>query len=629
MTEVKTAPVPRPIALNLSGGIALGAFMAGVCFELVRQARKDNSLLLIDIITGASAGAMTGAIGTYYLLNREITDAEYEQNNLFYQAWVERADMKDIDSVLAVQDYQEQIKTLFGSYNPSVLSQKAIENIANLIKENSEKLKVHQPLALVMTVTNLQGLLVDYQKDECNTAVSLADSQNESNPPLRDVKAVTHAETRRFLFHAELNNQPGIIPSMWEKVVKTSLISGAFPVAFPPFQDASSVNSYNLINLSNCYFEPSYLPDKKVNSALPLPMRCSHENGEKLNFWYSDGGILDNLPILKAIDLEASIHLNVPSITNCISPNDLQIQENFATFSQQFKQQNKAPRSNRNYVYVSPYSLQDLKSKPSLKKNNFSLLDLLVSGLKIPKIEQEAIQLQRILQIREQVKHKKEILKLLNELSGDQAQVLALKDNLEKAIPYSRIKLEPIDPLILNRISEIKVNSEAQAQLEELYQTFLDLFKKKLTHKPTSADELLASDFLNAFGGFFDKKYREQDFILGRLCGLTWLHLNFRDIDTANSIESLNKLLYSGQVKFDNPKTKDLKLSYRFRLIRILVRSLRMFTAQTTPKHEQKLIIGLFKIGLIPFFLLIESGLTFCLVSAETIETLLEKFKRK
>ncbi|CAH2573618.1 hypothetical protein PRNO82_03035 [Planktothrix rubescens] len=221
MTLENTSPNPSQISLNLSGGIALGAYMAGVCFELVRQARKDNSPLLIDLITGASAGAMTGAITAYYLLNREITDTEYESQNILQRAWVEKADMKDIDTVFAIEDYRQVLNNLFNSQNESLLSQKGIKNIANLITENTDQLKVHQPLALVMTVTNLQGLLVTYE-NKC---------RNFSGIP-----AVNHAETRQFLFHSELNRQGDRLQKIWKKVIDTSLISGAFPVAFPPIQ---------------------------------------------------------------------------------------------------------------------------------------------------------------------------------------------------------------------------------------------------------------------------------------------------------------------------------------------------------------------------------------------------------
>ena len=47
--------------------------MAGIFYELIKEAVKPDSKIIVDIITGASAGAMTGAIAAYYLLreNRE------------------------------------------------------------------------------------------------------------------------------------------------------------------------------------------------------------------------------------------------------------------------------------------------------------------------------------------------------------------------------------------------------------------------------------------------------------------------------------------------------------------------------------------------------------------------------
>ncbi len=607
MVLTNSSPNPRPISLNLSGGIALGAYMAGVCFELVRQARKDNSPLLIDLITGASAGAMTGAITAYYLLNREIPDTDYESQNLLERAWVERADMKDIDTVFAIEDYRQALKNLFKSQNDSLLSQKGIKNIANLITENTDQLKVHQPLALVMTVTNLQGLLVTYE-NKC---------QNYSGVP-----AINHAEVRQFLFHSELNRQGDHLQSIWKKVLDTSLISGAFPLAFPPVQDASNIKSYNLKNLSPAYFKIcSDSDEQKLDPA--LPMFCPQEN---LKFWYSDGGILDNLPILKAIDLEANIHLS--SFPN----SEYLIQEegrDFIKFSHEFNCKVKTERDQRLYVYVSPYSLESLESKPSLKKNSFNLLDLLFGGLKIPSIQQDAMQLKQIVQINQQVDYKDKILSHLETLSENQAETISqIKSDLEKAIPYHHIQLSPITPLILNQIPAIE-NLEARNELENLYQKFRYLFKTPMVEKPTDADQLLASDFLNAFGGFFDKKYREQDFILGRLCGLTWLHLNFPEIDTQSSISTLNKIFDSGQVQFDNPKVKDLKISYRIRLIRILVRALRMMTAQTQMKNSNKILLWLVQIILLPLFLLIELLLTFALMSTEIVELLLEKINQK
>ncbi|QPN63293.1 patatin-like phospholipase family protein [Synechococcus sp. CBW1004] len=57
---------PIPVTLNCSGGIALGAYMAGVFSELVTaclrpRAGRPETLICIDTITGASAGSFPAA----------------------------------------------------------------------------------------------------------------------------------------------------------------------------------------------------------------------------------------------------------------------------------------------------------------------------------------------------------------------------------------------------------------------------------------------------------------------------------------------------------------------------------------------------------------------------------------
>ncbi|MGB3508648.1 MAG: patatin-like phospholipase family protein [Microcoleaceae cyanobacterium] len=47
-----------PITLNCSGGISLGAYMAGVFYEITKEAVQDKPAIVIDTITGTSAGAI-------------------------------------------------------------------------------------------------------------------------------------------------------------------------------------------------------------------------------------------------------------------------------------------------------------------------------------------------------------------------------------------------------------------------------------------------------------------------------------------------------------------------------------------------------------------------------------------
>src|SRR4028118_970161 len=99
-TESKVTQTPKLITLNCSGGISLGAYMAGVFYELTKEAVKPESKINIDIITGASAGAMSGVLAAYCLLESDMTQSfrDNEQQSPLYQAWVEQADIQFIDS---------------------------------------------------------------------------------------------------------------------------------------------------------------------------------------------------------------------------------------------------------------------------------------------------------------------------------------------------------------------------------------------------------------------------------------------------------------------------------------------------------------------------------------------------
>lgn len=152
MTQSTSTQSPKLVTLTCSGGISLGAYMGGVFYELVKESAKDNPKITINIIAGASAGAMSGAIAAYYLLGggRDKLFSDNVEDDLFYQAWVEKADMKFIEEL-----QPEEIQ----SKNLSLLSGEAINKIADVIAKAPLIPTTTKPLALLMTVTNLQGLL--------------------------------------------------------------------------------------------------------------------------------------------------------------------------------------------------------------------------------------------------------------------------------------------------------------------------------------------------------------------------------------------------------------------------------------------------------------------------------------
>ncbi|MGA8654694.1 MAG: hypothetical protein WB586_00970 [Chthoniobacterales bacterium] len=87
--------MPKRLAITISGAVSLGSYEAGVLFETIEALRQhninrettDSEKILIDVITGASAGGMTAAIAT----QKPLYDASAlagERNNAFYLPWV-------------------------------------------------------------------------------------------------------------------------------------------------------------------------------------------------------------------------------------------------------------------------------------------------------------------------------------------------------------------------------------------------------------------------------------------------------------------------------------------------------------------------------------------------------------
>jgi predicted acylesterase/phospholipase RssA len=131
-TESKYTPTPKLITLNCSGGISLGAYMAGIFYELTKEAIKPDAKINIDIITGASAGAMSGVLAAYCLLQGSTnqTIASNEQNSPLYQAWVEQADIEAIDSMgVLLSSFKDGIQATLESFEDSV--RKTIDKYQN------------------------------------------------------------------------------------------------------------------------------------------------------------------------------------------------------------------------------------------------------------------------------------------------------------------------------------------------------------------------------------------------------------------------------------------------------------------------------------------------------------------
>lgn len=572
--------------------------MAGVFYELTREALKKDGKITIDIVMGASAGGMTATLATYYLLGAESLP-EDARESLFYKAWVTEVDIQSISAVGKGAEVDEETHVL----NWSLLSGKAIEDISHKLVGDFKN-KIHEqvkkegksslgPVALLVTVTNLQGLLKKtlFPKKVANT-VPCADSDEGREK----IQTISSAETRQFLFHSGLLQPENEteqakkpltkLKEMWKKAELSCRASGAFPVAFPPVGDRSNVESINLVDLSDDYFidrENLVLDKEKVGEIYAVDETHPHH----LKFQYTDGGILDGLPILKGILFEKLL-IEEGDISKYFGFTD----PNLLAFREEWKKLNLNP-DRRLYVYIQPTPSEGLQEIPRLTKGRFSMLEVGLSGLTLPKTEHDAIRLENVRQHNDDFCRKQKLLetldKLFEELPDQQRSSFEhiqqrLRDEIARAIPYRYIRLCRIDPSL---IADAYENEDYGAISSALKQNLPAYMQEEAIPK-RQIKRLLASDFLGAFGGFFDRRYREHDFLLGRICGQLWLLENCWQITNEEDprIKALVELIQTGPGTFldKDPKPSDLKREQIRILENLIWRTLRILYEESKQK---------------------------------------------
>src|ERR1700722_5257186 len=92
--------MPKRLAITIAGAVSLGSYEAGVLYEVLDAIHQHNPLdgvtddekILIDVITGASAGAMTAAIVAQKMLY-SAQEFRGPYDNPLYNVWVRRINL--------------------------------------------------------------------------------------------------------------------------------------------------------------------------------------------------------------------------------------------------------------------------------------------------------------------------------------------------------------------------------------------------------------------------------------------------------------------------------------------------------------------------------------------------------
>lgn len=266
--------MPQKLAIAISGAVSLGSYEAGVMYEIIEAIAQHNThpdttdeqQIEIDVITGASAGAMTACIlAQKLMLEAEALRQPYA--NALYGPWVEDVDIKGL-------------LNLRGDDNPnfSILSSEQIKEIgykyvlqryAGQPTPRQRHPAAAASIRLGLAMSNLNG--VDY-------AVEVTDFPDINNPGSQSRRLFSYTRHKDFFAYEIKDDDTGDNQQLWEKLEKIARSSGAFPFAF------------QLLNIQRQGSDPSYA-------------RSTLSPNQTYNFVYTDGGVFENEPLGLAKDL--------------------------------------------------------------------------------------------------------------------------------------------------------------------------------------------------------------------------------------------------------------------------------------------------------------------------------------
>ena len=247
------------IAVTLAGGVSLGAYQGGVAYELLwaLSHRTDpGQPIFVDVITGSSAGSMTGALmARALLLDRTSTED-------LYRAWVSGV---SFDSLIA------------GRPSSSLLSDETIWRLARkLLEPVPIQLKPHPAvppeMRIAFTLSNLNGI---------NYALGYANIADRFD---------TTVFSDWVVFRTSGAVPPGGHAALWQRITRAAIASGAFPLAFPTVGVVRQLADYRGSEVYD-----------------PVGTR---------EFAYVDGGLFNNEPVGLAREMVEEIEQTNPQTYN-------------------------------------------------------------------------------------------------------------------------------------------------------------------------------------------------------------------------------------------------------------------------------------------------------------------------
>jgi hypothetical protein len=253
--------MPKRLAITIAGAVSLGSYESGVLFEVLDAIAQHNgnpattpaNQIVIDVLTGASAGGMTAIILAQKLLFNA-GDFVGPYDNPLYNTWVKRISLAGLQ---ATQEDEPALHSLFSSDLIESISEETVKaRYASTPPPAQERHPaVRDELRVGVALTNLNGVAYGYAVEPTGkfTYIDYCDQMTR------------HAQA------ASCDNA-----AFWEPLRQAAVACGAFPIAFRTQDVQRSAkgepDDYDRANLEPWAHDPA-------------------------TFTYSDGGILQNQPL--------------------------------------------------------------------------------------------------------------------------------------------------------------------------------------------------------------------------------------------------------------------------------------------------------------------------------------------
>ena len=243
------------IGLSLPGGIAPGTFEAGAVSALLAWIQEVNArqadTVVLDVIAGASAGSLSGLLAARVLLAGDDPVA------VFREAWV----------------VAPSLAALRGTGPWAPLSLRPARALAHrlLFAPSPPRPRSSQtsPVALNLALGCLRGF---------SQEIPLSGAASAAGQPLL---AASYLDWSSYELR-EIPDAPGSDEETWTQAIESAVASASYPLAFRARE------------LDRTALRTEYLSNGIIN----LPA-----DSESLRLWYTDGGLLDNEPLGRCVDL--------------------------------------------------------------------------------------------------------------------------------------------------------------------------------------------------------------------------------------------------------------------------------------------------------------------------------------